>query len=492
MRLDELTSLQNIAASSAPASMDVRGLSADSRTVQPGYLFAALPGTQVDGQAFIGQAIENGACAVLAREPLAAQPLRGDVAFVSSDNPHRDLAHMAARFFEFQPAHIGCITGTNGKTSTASFLRQLLAAQGHKSAAMGTLGVEADGYFEPLHHTTPDPVRLHAALRDLSAHGVTHLAMEASSHGLAQHRVDGVQIEVAGFTNLSRDHLDYHATPEAYEAAKQRLFTELLSETGTAVIVMRQASGERLHQLCERLGRSIICVGRPQDEVFVSVVARTATGLQLDIRLNAKQQRVAVPLIGDFQTENLALALGMAQAFGVADDALFAACGHLQAPRGRMQFVGRSQNGASVYVDYAHTPDALDNALDALRAHVPDGGNLSVLFGCGGNRDAGKRPEMGKIAAAKADSVFVTDDNPRQEAAAAIRADILAACPKAQEIGDRGTAIGAIIDAAKADDIVLLAGKGHESGQIIGDTILPFDDAKVAQSHLSAKGGQHG
>jgi UDP-N-acetylmuramoyl-L-alanyl-D-glutamate--2,6-diaminopimelate ligase len=492
MRLDELSPNQSFAAKEAMASLEVRGLSADSRHVQPGYLFAALPGTQVDGQAFIGQAIENGATAILASEPLLAQPLRADVAFVSSDNPHRDLAHMAARFFEFQPAHIGCITGTNGKTSTASFLRQLLAAQGHKAAAMGTLGVEADGYFEPLHHTTPDPVRLHAALRDLSAHGVTHLAMEASSHGLAQHRMDGVQVEVAGFTNLSRDHLDYHDTPEAYEAAKQRLFTELLSETGTAVIVASHASGERLQQRCQAMGRTPVMVGRPEDRVFVRVAARTATGLQLDITLNAKSHSICVPLIGDFQTENLALALGMAQAFGVSDTDLFAACTHLQAPRGRMQFVGRSQKGASVYVDYAHTPDALDNALVALRAHLPTDGNLSVLFGCGGNRDAGKRPEMGKLAAAKADYVFVTDDNPRQEDAASIRAAILKACPDALEVGDRGEAIGAIIDAAQSDDIVLLAGKGHEGGQIIGDTILPFDDALVAQSHLSKKGGQHG
>tara|TARA_B110000971_G_scaffold185492_2_gene193705 strand:+ start:47 stop:1525 length:1479 start_codon:yes stop_codon:yes gene_type:complete len=492
MRLDELSLNPSSKDKGALASRDVRGLSADSRTVQPGYLFAALPGTKVDGQAFISQAIENGATAVLASEPLLAQPLHADVAFVTSDNPHRDLAHMAARFFEFQPAHIGCITGTNGKTSTASFLRQLLATQGHKAAAIGTLGVEADGYFEPLQHTTPDPVRLHAALRDLSAHGVTHLAMEASSHGLAQHRMDGVRVEVAGFTNLSRDHLDYHDTPEAYEAAKQRLFTELLSETGTAVIVGSHASGQRLQAVCQTSGRSVVMVGRPEDSVFVRVAARTATGLQLDITLNGQSQSLAVPLIGDFQTENLALALGMAQAFGLQDTELFSACAHLQAPRGRMQFVGRSQNGASLYVDYAHTPDALDNALEALRAHLPKDGKLLVLFGCGGNRDAGKRPKMGKVAAAKADSIFVTDDNPRQEEAASIRAAILAACPEAQEIGDRGEAIGAIINAAQSDDIVLLAGKGHESGQIIGDTILPFDDAMVAQSYLSAKGGQHG
>ena len=326
----------------------------------------------------------------------------------------------------------------------------------------------------------------------MRAHGVTHLAMEASSHGLAQHRMDGVRVEVAGFTNLSRDHLDYHDTPEAYEAAKQRLFTELLSETGTAVIVGSHVSGQRLQAVCETYGRSPVMVGRPEDSVFVQVEARTATGLQIEVTLNGQSQSLAVPLIGDFQTENLALALGMAQAFGLQDKELFSACAHLQAPRGRMQFVGRSQNGASVYVDYAHTPDALDKALDALRGHLPASGNLSVLFGCGGNRDAGKRPEMGKVAAAKADSIFVTDDNPRQEKAASIRAAILAACPKAQEIGDRGEAIGAIINAAQSDDIVLLAGKGHESGQIIGDTILPFDDAIVAQSYLSAKGGQHG
>ncbi len=490
MRIDRLTSTP--LADAVLAETPIYGLTADSRAVQPGYLFAALSGSLADGRNYVGQAIENGAAAILTDAPMVA-----GVPVLTHDNPRQELALMAARFFEVQPPHIAAVTGTNGKTSTVAFLRQLLGACDLQAAAMGTLGIETDGYFEPLAHTTPEPVRLHAALRDLVAHQVTHVAMEASSHGLAQYRLDGVKLEIAGFTNLSRDHMDYHSSPEDYAAAKQRLFTEVLSENGTAIVVMTHEAGAAMAEAARTAGRAVIPVGRSQDNVFVEIKDRSAIGLTLAVTLNGETQNFDVPLIGDFQIENLSLALGMAQAFGLDDAALFAACRMVQPPRGRMHFVGRTEKGAAVYVDYAHTPDALENALTALRAHLPSGGHLSVMFGCGGNRDAGKRPLMGSVAAQHADKIIITDDNPRHEDAAAIRSEILSACEAAQEIADRRQAIEtALVDAA-GDDIVLLAGKGHESGQIIGDKILPFDDIGEAQRCLATQavnraGGAHG
>ena len=486
MRLDELTHMK--LADATMASIDICGISADSRTVQPGYLFAALAGVEADGRSFVGQAIENGAAAILTQEPMVA-----GVPVVTSDNPRRDLALMAARFFEVQPPHIAAITGTNGTTSSAGFLRQLFAAANYKAASLGTLGIDMGGgaIEATLDHTTPEPVRLHAALRDLVAHQVTHLAMEASSHGLAQYRLDGVHLSLAGFTNLSRDHLDYHAGAEEYAAAKQRLFTEILAADGTAVITMTQDAGVAMAAACAATGRSVLEVGRPGDAVHMVITARRATGLDVTVDLDGARHDVTLPLIGDFQIENLTLAMGMAKAAGIDATTILEACRDLQATRGRMQLAGRTSEGAAVFVDYAHTPDALENALTALRRHVPQGGRLLVMFGCGGDRDSGKRPEMGAVAANHADMVFVTDDNPRHEDAADIRAAIMAACPDATEIGDRGAAIEAVLAAAQADDLVLLAGKGHESGQIIGDIILPFDDVTMAQSILASKGGHH-
>ena len=493
MRLDRLAMMP--LADARSGSVEIQGLTADSRHVQPGYLFAALSGVETDGRAFVSQAVDNGAAAILT-DNRGAMPA-GNVPIVASANPRRDLALMAARFFETQPPHIACVTGTNGKTSVATFLRQILSATGLKAASMGTLGVEADGYFETLQHTTPDPVRLHAALRDLTAHNVTHLSMEASSHGLAQYRLDGVRVAAAGFTNLSRDHLDYHAGFDDYRAAKARLFTHLLDKDGTAVIFMGHEAGVEMAEACAKVGRQILPVGRAEDAVHVEIVARQTSGLELAVTLYNETHHVTLPLIGDFQTENLAVSLGLALALGVAAEDVAKTVAFCAAPRGRMQFVGRNAHGAAAYVDYAHTPDALENALDALRAHVPTGGRLLVMFGCGGDRDRGKRPQMGRVAAAKADAVIVTDDNPRREDAAVIRSDILAMCPAAQEVPDRKMAIEHIIAEAKENDLVLLAGKGHETGQIVGDTILPFDDIKTAQAalsvpHLSDEGGQHG
>ena len=488
MRLDELTHMKLDDATMA--SIDICGLSADSRTVQPGYLFAALAGIEADGRSFVGQAIENGAAAILTQQPMVA-----GVPVVTSDNPRRDLALMAARFFEAQPPHIAAITGTNGKTSSAIFLRQLFAAAGHKAASLGTLGIdmggEGDGLEAMLDHTTPEPVRLHAALRDLAAHQVTHLAMEASSHGLAQFRLDGVQLSLAGFTNLSRDHLDYHATSEDYAAAKQRLFTDVLAADGIAVITMMHEAGRVMAEACAAAGRQVLAVGRADDAVHMTITQRRATGLDVAIDLDGARHDISLPLIGDFQIENLTLAIGMAKAAGIDIETMLQACRDLHAPRGRMQLAGRTSDGAAIFVVYAHTPNALENALTALRRHVPKGGRLLLMFGCGGDRDSGKRGQMGAIAANHADLVFVTDDNPRHEDPADIRAAIMATCPEATEISDRGAAIEAALGAARPDDLVLLAGKGHESGQIIGDIILPFDDVRMAQTILASKGGHH-
>ena len=312
MRLDELTHMK--LADATMASIDICGISADSRTVQPGYLFAALAGVEADGRSFVGQAIENGAAAILTQEPMVA-----GVPVVTSDNPRRDLALMAARFFEVQPPHIAAITGTNGKTSSAVFLRQLFAAANYQAASLGTLGIDMGGgaIDAALDHTTPEPVRLHAALRDLVAHQVTHVAMEASSHGLAQYRLDGVHLSLAGFTNLSRDHLDYHASPEEYAAAKQRLFTEVLAADGTAVITMTQDAGVKMAEACAAAGRSVLAVGRPGDAVHMAITARRATGLDAIVDMDGARHDVALPLIGDFQIENLTLAMGMAKAAGI-------------------------------------------------------------------------------------------------------------------------------------------------------------------------------
>ena len=493
-------------ATPANGQIDICGLTADSRDVMPGYLFAALAGTHEDGASFIDQAIARGAHAVLAdttRSAAADLSAASNVAVLQSANPRRDLALMAGRFFETQPAHIAAVTGTNGKTSTALFLQQLLNACGHASASLGTLGVHSDTYHAPLVHTTPDPVTLGAALRDLSAHGISHVALEASSHGLAQYRLDGVHVSVAGFTNLSRDHLDYHGDEAAYFAAKQRLFTDVLDTAGIAVIPVNHAAGAHMAEAVEQTGRQVISVGDDAAMLHVRLLARQRDGLMVCARYGTDETEILLPLVGDFQLENLQVALGMALALQANSQderdlwaTLCQAATTLRAPDGRLQRAATTPNGAAIYVDYAHTPDALANALRALRAHMTPEGRLHLVFGCGGDRDAGKRPLMGEIAANLADGVVVTDDNPRHEDAASIRAAILAACPEAQEIAARGEAIAYALTQAEADDFVLVAGKGHETGQIIGDTILPFSDVmQVTQlvenmSGRSMKGGR--
>jgi len=477
--------------------IDICGLTADSRAVAPGYMFAALPGVNHDGLAYAAQAQANGARAILAHAPCDA-----DVPVFVSANARRDLAVMAARFFEVQPETIVAVTGTNGKSSTVGFMRALWQACGHDAASLGTLGVEAmradgtaiAGLASP-GHTTPEPVALHATLRDLVAANVGHLALEASSHGLAQYRLDGVQLKAAGFTNLSRDHLDYHESDADYLAAKMRLFTEVLAQDGTAVIDIASAAGQAVADAARGTGQRVITTGTAEADIFLALDARAPDAMEVVLTLAgdaARPHRFRLPLIGDFQLQNIAIALGLALASGERVDVLLAALPNLQAAKGRMQQAGVTGAGATVYVDYAHTPDALENALTALRAHMTKTAHLHVVFGCGGDRDTGKRPLMGAVAAQCADRVIVTDDNPRGEDPALIRQAVLQACPEGVEIGDRAMAIETALADAGEGDVVLVAGKGHEQGQEIGDTILPFDDASVTAAIIQQQtGGRH-
>ncbi len=491
MRLDRLA--PEFSPLPAFASTDIRGLTADSREVMPGYLFAALSGVKTDGGAFIDQAIARGAAAVLVAKPAQIPAdTSAQVAVLQSENPRRDLALMAKRFFASQPQYVAAITGTNGKTSTVQFLQQILAACGKAAASLGTLGIQSASYQAPLHHTTPDPVTLSAALRDLVAHQITHVALEASSHGLAQYRLDGTDIQLAGFTNLSRDHLDYHKDEADYLAAKQRLFTEVLSVDGTAVVTITSEAGQQIAAAAAQRGRRVMRVGTPEADLYVELVSRQRDGLVLRAHFGDQQGEVTLPLVGDFQIENVQLAMAMSLQLGCAWDDVLASVSSLVAPLGRLQKAGEASAGAAVYVDYAHTPDALANALTALRAHMQDNGALHLVFGCGGDRDAGKRPLMGEIAARLAEHIIVTDDNPRHEDAAQIRQAILAQCPMAQDIADRGQAIDAALAQAQADDMVLVAGKGHETGQIIGDTILPFNDVTYIAQALGQSEVRHG
>ena len=474
----------------SPALKDVEitGLTADSRQARPGYLFAALPGTKADGRDFIADALARGVAAVLvpSRFEIEGTAARS-VAFVADDNPRRRFALMAARFFRVQPRTIAAVTGTNGKTSVASFTRQIWAHCGFKAASIGTLGLIAPGVERPGALTTPDPVSLHQILADLAADGVDHLAMEASSHGLEQYRLDGVRVNVAGFTNLSRDHLDYHGTMDAYLRAKLRLFDAIMVEGGTAVLNADVAEFATLKKVCAARGHRVVAYGRKGDSITLESAAPTRRGQALRLRIDGHTHDVEIPLAGSFQAANALCALGLSIAGGAPLDDALAALGGLIGAKGRMERVAES-NGAPVYVDYAHTPDALENVLKALRPHAER--RLIVVFGCGGDRDPGKRPIMGGIAGRLADLVFVTDDNPRSENAATIRRAILAGVPKdgapVKEIAERRGAIEAAVRELASGDVLVVAGKGHERGQIVGDTVLPFDDAEVARESIAA------
>ncbi|MBX3553570.1 MAG: UDP-N-acetylmuramoyl-L-alanyl-D-glutamate--2,6-diaminopimelate ligase [Pseudolabrys sp.] len=481
MRLRDLLARSDLAA----GDIEITGVSADSRKVRPGFLFVAIPGTKTDGARFIEQAIKAGAVAVLAEG--AAPPAPSGVAAVSSTNARRDLALAAARLNARQPATIAAVTGTSGKTSVAAFTRQIWAAQGYAAASIGTVGVVSPKGEVYGSLTTPDPVDLHRAIDALAGEGVTHLALEASSHGLDQHRLDGVRIKAGGFTNLSRDHLDYHATLEAYLAAKLRLFTDLVAADGAAVIAADHEQSAAVAQAARQRGLRVFTVGRAGEAIRLRDVAIDGFTQRLSLDADGRTIKVKLPLVGAFQIENALVAAGLAIVTGSDSDQVFAALSHLEGAKGRLEFAGRYRD-APVFIDYAHKPDALAKALDALRPYAR--GRLVVVFGAGGDRDAGKRPIMGAIATEKADRIIVTDDNPRSENAAAIRAAIMAAAPGAREIGDRGEAIHRAIADLQAGDVLLIAGKGHETGQIIGDRTIHFSDHEAVAAALADLGSK--
>ena len=463
--------------------LGVTGLTADSRAVAPGNLFAALPGSRVDGSRFIEDARRRGAVALLTARGAKVEPRLPPVAVVADENPRRRLAQMAARFYGKQPRQIVGVTGTNGKTSVAEFTRQIWTALGRRAASLGTLGVIPPHLRAPGSLTTPDPVELHRCLADLADGGYHHLAMEASSHGLDQYRLDGVTMTAAAFTNLSRDHLDYHGDMAAYLAAKLRLFTDLLPAGGTAVLNADIREYDFIRAACERKRLAVMTYGEAAGDLRLARHEMTSDGQILDIELQGQRHSVAVPLVGAFQAGNVLAALGLAVATGADPDAAIAALPRLTGVRGRMEAVARTPNGARVYVDYAHTPDALATGLRALRPHTEK--RLFVVFGAGGDRDPGKRPMMGEAAARHADGVYVTDDNPRSEDPAVIRRAILAAVPHAKEFDDRGEAIAAAVAALGPGDVLVVAGKGHELGQTVGNEVLPFDDRDVARTAVA-------
>ncbi len=455
--------------------MTLAGLSADSRKIEPGYLFAAIPGTAMDGRKFIGDAIARGATAILAPPDITAEDVGPDVTLVTDANPRRRLARMAAEFYAPQPENTVAVTGTNGKTSVANFTRQLWQLLKLKGAYIGTLGIRADGFDHDGGLTTPDPVDLHELLHRMKLAGIDHVAMEASSHGLDMHRLDGLTVKAAAFTNLSRDHLDYHGSMEAYRAAKLRLFEELLVRDGTAVINTGAQEYDTIANIAAERGQKVLSYGLQNGQLRTIRREVTPDGFDLEIDVLGTRYAFAFPLPGLFQIENALAALGLVIATGADPKDAAPLLASLVGVPGRLQPVASLDNGAAVYVDYAHTPDALSTVLAALRPHAT--GKLHVVFGCGGDRDRGKRPIMGRIAADLADCVIVTDDNPRSENPAAIRREVLEGCTGAADIGDRGEAIFRAMKALKQGDVLCVAGKGHEQGQTIGDKVIPFDDA---------------
>jgi UDP-N-acetylmuramoyl-L-alanyl-D-glutamate--2,6-diaminopimelate ligase len=466
---------------------DVIGLTADSRAVKPGALFAALPGSVHDGRSFIAQAVAAGAAAVLAPPDVGPDQIL-PAALVADENPRRRLALMAAAFHGAQPAMVAAITGTNGKTSVATFLRQIWSHLGEKAASMGTLGVSS-GVPEldsgPA-LTTADPVALHDTLARLAGAGIDHLAMEASSHGLDQYRLDGVRLSAAALTNISRDHLDYHGTPEAYRQAKLRLFEQLLPEGAAAVACHEVPDQERVAAIAVRRRQNFMTYGIEAGEIHCPDATITGTGWRLTVSVAGRTIATEFPLPGRFQLLNGLCALALAVSCGADPESAAAALPGLAPVPGRLEVAARLDNGAAAIVDFAHTPDALRTVLKALRPFVT--GRLTVLFGCGGDRDAGKRSVMGEIAARFADDVIVTDDNPRSEDATEIRRQVMTGCPGALEVGDRAEAIRAGVAALRPGDILVVAGKGHETGQIVGGKTLPFNEFDAVRDAVRARG----
>lgn len=460
-------------------AVEIEGLTADSREVRPGYLFAALPGTRQDGTDYVPQAVKKGAVAVL-----SGQKLDAPVPVIMGEDPRRCLAQMASRFYRSQPGTIVAVTGTNGKSSIVWFLRQIWDGAGLNAACVGTLGVTTRNGHYAGGLTTPDPVAIARQVAALANDGVSHLALEASSHGLDQRRLDGLTLAAGAFTNLSHDHLDYHPDVESYLNAKLRLFTELLPAGAPAVVNIDTDEGRTVARRAAESGLHTITYGQTaQADVRFDIRNADLNGQMAYINWPGGSADVVLPLVGAFQAENATAAFALALALGTpAHKGLFA-LGHLQGAPGRLQRTPGPTDRAA-FVDYAHTPDALRAAISSVKAHTA--GRVVTVFGCGGDRDSAKRPVMGQIAAELSDIAIVTDDNPRTEDPAAIRAEILTACPGGMEIGDRREAIFHAASLLQAGDVALIAGKGHESGQIIGQETLPFDDLSVTGEAMEA------
>lgn len=474
----------------------VTDITVDSRAVTAGTLFAALPGSNVHGATFIQGALEKGAAAILtdaegaaiARDALATS----DAALIVAQDPRQTLAQTASLWFGSHPGTVIAVTGTNGKTSVATFCRQMWEIMGLAGVNLGTTGVEGAWSF-PLNHTTPEPITLHRVLAEAEAHDVTHVAMEASSHGLDQRRLDGVILTAAGFANFTQDHLDYHETFEAYFDAKMGLFTRVLAEDGVAVVNLDDPKGHEVEAICASRGQEVIGVGRAADAKLRLVTQRfDATGQDIRFSWQGRPYQARLDLMGGFQAENVLLAAGLLIASGSLPGDVFTTFPELGTVRGRMELAATRENGAAVFVDYAHTPDAVATALKAMRPHVM--GRVLVIVGAGGDRDVTKRPLMGAAAAEHADIVIVTDDNPRSEDPSAIRAAVMAGAVDhgtiVTEVGDRAEAILRGIDMLEPGDALLIAGKGHESGQTIGDTVMPFDDVEQASVAVAALEGK--
>lgn len=461
------------------------GITADSREARDGYVFAALPGTKVDGSAFVASAIAKGAAAILVDRTRveAIKDIVGDVPVLAVEDPRHHLAVLAARLMGPQPSTIAAVTGTSGKTSVAAFTRQIWQSNGLDAASIGTLGVITATGERYGSLTTPDPVTLAKHLSSLKTEGIEHVALEASSHGLDMRRLDGVTIAAAGFTNLSRDHLDYHPTVEDYFQAKLRLFDTLLPSGKPAIVDVDRPEGQRVVETARAHGHPVMTVGAKGEAIRLVSVKTGGKGQILTLDAGSGVVEVDLPLVGTFQVSNALVAAGLAIATGLKPDAAFATLETLVGAPGRLDRIGTSKRGATAFVDYAHKPDALEKAIDALRPFAT--GRLICVFGCGGDRDPGKRPIMGQISVERADVTIITDDNPRTEVPAEIRRQILVGAPGAIEIGDRAEAIRAAVKMAGPGDVILVAGKGHEPGQIIGTTTFPFSDHEAVRAALA-------
>ncbi len=470
------------------ASFDFAGLASDSREVKPGYLFAALAGTKANGAAFVKDAVTRGAVAILGRPDVAATAQALGVRFIAADNPRLALARHAAAFFKAQPKLVAAVTGTKGKSSIVAFVREIWTALGKPAASLGTVGVVTPSGEIALKHTTPDPIELHRLLAQLKREGIDHVAVEASSHGLDQYRLDGVEIAAAGFTNITRDHMDYHETFEHYLSVKLRLFSEVVRADGVAVINSDAAHADHFVAAAKARGLKTLTVGETGETITLLSCRGHLDSQSLRLAHGGRNYDVALPLAGSFQASNALVAAGLVIGLGEEPSKVFAALEHLKGAPGRLEKVAFAASGAPIYVDYAHTPDSLEKVLTAIRPHVT--GKLHVIFGCGGDRDKGKRPLMGKAASNYADTVIVTDDNPRGEDAAAIRKEALAGARGAREIGDRAEAIRTGIAALESGDILVIAGKGHETGQIVGSEVRPFSDHDEAVKAALALGGR--